>query len=98
MIRPARRATFLRLDKFNETAFRTLDEVLAAANRNGIRLIIPLVNNWPWMGGRAEYAGFRGKDQGRFLDGPATHRRFRADHPFHSDAHQHNYRRSLCRR
>jgi hypothetical protein len=52
--------------KFNEDAFRTLDEVLAAANRTGVRLIIPLVDNWPWMGGRAEYAGWRGKTKDDF--------------------------------
>jgi mannan endo-1,4-beta-mannosidase len=56
--------------KFNETAFRTLDEVLAAANRTGVRLIIPLVDNWPWMGGRAEYAGFRGKTKDDFWTDP----------------------------
>jgi hypothetical protein len=52
--------------KFNEAAFRTLDEVLAAANRTGVRLIIPLVDNWVWQGGRAEYAGFRGKTKDEF--------------------------------
>ena len=56
--------------KFNEDAFRTLDEVLAAANRTGVRLIIPLVDNWPWMGGRAEYAGFRGKTKDDFWTDP----------------------------
>ncbi len=56
--------------KFNETAFRTLDEVLATANRTGVRLIIPLVDNWPWMGGRAEYAGFRGKTKDDFWTDP----------------------------
>lgn len=56
--------------KFNEAAFRTLDEVLAAANRTGVRLIIPLVDNWPWMGGRAEYAGFRGKTKDDFWTDP----------------------------
>jgi hypothetical protein len=56
--------------RFNETAFRTLDEVLAAANRNGVRLIIPLADNWPWMGGRAEYAGFRGKSKDDFWTDP----------------------------
>jgi mannan endo-1,4-beta-mannosidase len=56
--------------KFNETAFRTLDQVLAAANRTGVRLIIPLVDNWPWMGGRAEYAGFRGKTKNDFWTDP----------------------------
>ncbi len=56
--------------KFNEAAFRTLDEVLAAANRTGVRLIIPLVDNWPWMGGRAQYAGFRGKTKDDFWTDP----------------------------
>jgi hypothetical protein len=56
--------------QFNETAFRTLDEALAAANRTGVRLIIPLVDNWPWMGGRAEYAGFRGKTKDDFWTDP----------------------------
>ena len=56
--------------KFNEAAFHTLDQVLATANRTGVRLIIPLVDNWPWMGGRAEYAGFRGKTKDDFWTDP----------------------------
>ena len=56
--------------KFNEAAFRTLDEVLAAANRTGVRLIIPLVDNWVWQGGRAEYAGWRGKTKDDFWTDP----------------------------
>ena len=56
--------------QFNEAAFQTLDEVLAAANRSGVRLIIPFVDNWPWMGGRAEYAGFRGKTKDDFWTDP----------------------------
>jgi hypothetical protein len=56
--------------KFNETAFRTLDQVLATANRTGVRLIIPLVDNWPWMGGRAQYAGWRGKTKDDFWTDP----------------------------
>jgi mannan endo-1,4-beta-mannosidase len=56
--------------KFNEEAFRTLDEVFAAANRTGIRLIIPLVDNWVWQGGRAEYAGWRGKTKDDFWTDP----------------------------
>ena len=56
--------------KFNEGAFRVMDEVLATANHTGVRLIIPLVDNWPWMGGRAEYAGFRGKTKDEFWTDP----------------------------
>jgi len=56
--------------KFNERAFCTLDEVLAAANRTGVRLVIPLVDNWAWQGGRAEYARWRGKTKDEFWTDP----------------------------
>jgi mannan endo-1,4-beta-mannosidase len=46
---------------FNEEAFRTLDLLLEVANRKGVRVIIPLVDNWKWQGGAADYAAFRGK-------------------------------------
>ncbi len=52
--------------RFNEAAFRSLDQVLQIANEQGVRLIIPLVDNWWWWGGRAEYAGFRGKTKEDF--------------------------------
>ena len=52
--------------QFNEEAFQTLDQMLAIANEVGVRLIIPFVDNWPWMGGRAEYAAFRGKKSDEF--------------------------------
>ena len=56
--------------KFDERSFQALDEVLAAANRSGVRLILPLVDNWPWMGGRAEYARWRGKSPDDFWTDP----------------------------
>ena len=46
---------------FNEEAFQALDLALKVANKKGVRLIIPLVDNWHWQGGIAEYAAFRGK-------------------------------------
>ena len=52
--------------QFNEQAFRALDQVLAVANEQGVRLIIPFVDNWHWWGGRAQYAGFRGKTKDDF--------------------------------
>lgn len=52
--------------QFNEESFRTLDQVLALANRIGVRLIIPFMDNWKWMGGRPQYAAFRGKDKDAF--------------------------------
>ena len=56
--------------KFNEKAFRALDKVLQIANEEGIRLIIPFVDNWWWWGGRAEYAAFRGKTSDEFWTDP----------------------------
>ncbi len=56
--------------KFNEKAFKALDKVLQIANEEGIRLIIPFVDNWWWWGGRAEYAAFRGKTANDFWTDP----------------------------
>ncbi len=56
--------------KFNERAFRTLDKVLQIANEEGVRLIIPFVDNWHWWGGKAEYAAFRGKKPDDFWTDP----------------------------
>ena len=52
--------------KFNEEAFKVLDRVLALAREYDVRVIIPLVNNWQWMGGRPNYAAFRGKKEEEF--------------------------------
>ncbi len=51
---------------FDERAFATMDTMLALANEIGIRLIIPLLNAWQWMGGRPQYAEFRGKSENDF--------------------------------
>ena len=52
--------------RLNEQAFSVLDTVLAVANELGVRLIIPLVDNWKWMGGIGQYAAFRGKQADDF--------------------------------
>lgn len=52
--------------KFDEESFKTMDTMLAIANKSGIRLILPFVNNWQWMGGRPQYADFRGKTEDEF--------------------------------
>ncbi|MBZ0255107.1 cellulase family glycosylhydrolase, partial [bacterium] len=56
--------------QFNEDAFKTLDRVLAAANQNNIRLIIPVVNNFQWWGGAQDYAAFRDKQKDDFWTDP----------------------------
>ncbi|HKV42520.1 MAG TPA: hypothetical protein VJX67_25185, partial [Blastocatellia bacterium] len=57
--------------QFNEEAFRTLDKILEVANRVGIRVVIPFVDNWKWWGGIAEYASYRDKPPEAFWTDPA---------------------------
>ena len=52
--------------EFNEEAFRAYDKVLEVANKLGVRVIIPLLDNWWWWGGPKEYALFRGKSASDF--------------------------------
>ena len=48
---PAEAVTYVEAPgQFNETAFRAMDMALALAAEHGVRVIVPLVNNWPWMG------------------------------------------------
>jgi endo-1,4-beta-mannosidase len=56
--------------QYNEEAFRALDKVLAQAAARGIRVIIPLVDQWMWWGGIGEYAAFRGKRAQDFWTDP----------------------------
>ena len=74
---------------------QTLDEVLEVANRKGVRLIIPLVDNWKWMGGVPQYAAFRGKPARRILDRPAAHRRLQTNHRARPQSQEHDHRRPL---
>ena len=63
---------------FNEEAFRAMDLAIALAGEYGVRLVIPLVNNWPWMGGRPNYAEFRGKESDEFWTDPELIADFKA--------------------
>jgi len=56
--------------EFNEEAFRALDKVLEIANRVGVRVIIPLVDNWKWWGGAEQYAEYRNKSTADFWTDP----------------------------
>ena len=58
------------LGQYNEDGFRTMDLALKLANEQNIRLIIPLINNWPWQGGREEFAAWRGKPKNDFWTNP----------------------------
>jgi mannan endo-1,4-beta-mannosidase len=56
--------------EFNEEGFRALDKVLEIANRVGLRVIIPFVDNWKWWGGAAQYAEYRDKPAADFWTDP----------------------------
>ncbi|WP_164472765.1 CIA30 family protein [Cohnella candidum] len=45
--------------QFNEQGFKNLDRFLALANRYGIRVILPFVDQWQWEGGIESYVNFR---------------------------------------
>lgn len=51
---------------FNEEAFKVTDLMLSLANEYGVRVIFSLLNNMQWMGGRPDYAAFRGKTAAEF--------------------------------
>ena len=56
--------------QFDEAGFEALDAVLDVARQRGVRVIIPLVDNWQWWGGVAEYAAFRGREREEFWSDP----------------------------
>lgn len=56
--------------RFNEDAFRAMDLVMQVANQTGVRVILPLIDNWNWWGGVADYAAFRGKPRDAFWTDP----------------------------
>src|SRR4030095_15018 len=62
---------------FNEAAFRALDKVLEVANRVGVRVIVPLVDNWKWWGGVEQYAEYRDKPAVQFWTDPAIIKDFK---------------------
>ncbi len=57
-------------DKLNEQAMAVLDHALATANRRGVRLIIPFIDQASWWGGIEEFASWRGKSKDQFFTDP----------------------------
>jgi mannan endo-1,4-beta-mannosidase len=49
---------------FREAGLRGLDQAIWEAKRRGIRLIVPLVNNWADYGGLLAYAAWASKEDG----------------------------------
>ena len=57
--------------EFDREAFETLDMVLDVARSKGVYVIVPLVDNWAWWGGVAEYSAFRGRPRDAFWSDPS---------------------------
>ncbi|HYN97245.1 MAG TPA: hypothetical protein VES42_25685 [Pilimelia sp.] len=55
---------------FNEEGFRVLDRILATANEVGVRVVIPITNQYPWHGGYTDLAALRGKPAAEFYTDP----------------------------
>ncbi|OXS58411.1 hypothetical protein B1A99_14480 [Cohnella sp. CIP 111063] len=55
----------------NDEAFKSMDKLLELANKHGVRLIIPFIDNWDWPpGGITDFAHFRGKGRFDFYTDP----------------------------
>lgn len=63
-------AHVVRPGQFDEEAFVALDRVVATAGRLGVRVVVPLVDQWKWWGGIGEYAAWRGKPPEAFWTDP----------------------------
>lgn len=56
------------MPRLNEKAMQVLDHLLATADEEGLRLIIPFIDHWSWWGGRAELAAFYDESADDFYD------------------------------
>jgi hypothetical protein len=56
--------------QLDDKCFQSLDMVLAVANRKGMRVIIPFIDNWKWWGGIGALAAFRGKTDRQYWTDP----------------------------
>ena len=52
---------------YGEAQFVKLDQALDYAFKYGIRVIIPFIDNWHWVGGVADFAGYRGLQHNDFF-------------------------------
>jgi hypothetical protein len=64
--------------KFDDEAYKSLDMTLAVANRKGIRIIFPFIDNAGWWGGIEACATFRGKTREDFWTDPELFEDYKA--------------------
>ena len=46
------------MPRLNEKAMRVYDNMIAEADKQGLRLILPFIDHWWWWGGREQLAAF----------------------------------------
>lgn len=64
-------------DDFNESAFKLFDKILQTANQYNVRLIVPFVDRYNYVGGTADWAAFRGKTESEFYTDPDVKQDFK---------------------
>ncbi|CAM4139093.1 cellulase family glycosylhydrolase [Paenibacillus alkaliterrae] len=62
---------------YNESSFKILDKIVQLANQHNIRLIVPFVDKYNYIGGIADWAAFRGKTAGDFWSDPTVKQDFK---------------------
>ncbi|WP_199614180.1 golvesin C-terminal-like domain-containing protein [Paenibacillus alkalitolerans] len=62
---------------YNESAFKLFDKVLQLANQYNVRLIIPFVDKYNYVGGVADWAAFRNKSADEFWSDPRIKQDFK---------------------
>lgn len=65
--------------EYNEDYFLALDKLIEICGRYGIRIILPFVDRYKFIGGVGDYAAFRGKKDDPFSDDFYTDREVIAD-------------------
>jgi len=57
---------------FNEEYFAVYDRMLDIAARHDIKLILPILDNWDWFGGKKAFASISGNTREEFYTGEAV--------------------------
>lgn len=55
------------MPRLNEKAMRVYDNMIAEADKQGLRLILPFIDHWWWWGGREQAGGVLPRKAGGFL-------------------------------
>ena len=55
------------MPRLNEKAMRVYDNMIAEADKQGLRLILPFIDHWWWWGGREQLAAFYREKRKTFI-------------------------------